>query len=86
MMRGIAYGSYCIFPFSKSLKGLYEKVNDEFEPLVVVNKIQRKILLYSQRARDSLQETLTVARNTYLSQKFCVVWLKSKQGKPKNET
>ncbi len=25
MMRGIAYGSYCIFPFSKSLKGLYEK-------------------------------------------------------------
>ncbi len=39
-----------VFPFSKSLKGLYEKVNDEFEPLVVVNKIQRKILLYSQRA------------------------------------
>lgn len=47
-----------------------KKVNDEFEPLVVVNKNpEEDIVVLSKSEWDSLQETLTVARNTYLSQK-----------------
>ncbi len=74
-----------VFPFSKSLKGLYEKVNDEFEPLVVVNKNpEEDIVVLSKSEWDSLQETLTVARNTYLSQKFA--WYGSSQSRANPRT
>lgn len=47
-----------------------KKVNDEFEPLVVVNKNpEEDIVVLSKSEWDSLQETLVVARNAYLSQK-----------------
>lgn len=73
--------------FRNHLKDYMKKVNDEFEPLVVVNKNpEEDIVVLSKSEWDSLQETLAVARNTYLSQKSYVVWLKSKQDKLKNET
>ncbi|ADE32276.1 Antitoxin of toxin-antitoxin stability system [Streptococcus suis GZ1] len=73
--------------FRNHLKDYMKKVNDEFEPLVVVNKNpEEDIVVLSKSEWDSLQETLAVARNTYLSQKSYVVWLKSKRDKPKNET
>ena len=48
-----------------------KKVNDEFEPLTVVNKrIQTKILWSSPKSEwDSLQETLRLAQNKELSDK-----------------
>ncbi|MBY4634650.1 type II toxin-antitoxin system Phd/YefM family antitoxin [Streptococcus suis] len=56
--------------FRNHLKDYMKKVNDEFEPLVVVNKNpEEDIVVLSKSEWDSLQETLTVARNTYLSQK-----------------
>ncbi|HFI0351115.1 TPA: type II toxin-antitoxin system Phd/YefM family antitoxin [Streptococcus suis] len=56
--------------FRNHLKDYMKKVNDEFEPLIVVNKNpEEDIVVLSKSEWDSLQETLTVARNTYLSQK-----------------
>ncbi|ATZ04490.1 type II toxin-antitoxin system Phd/YefM family antitoxin [Streptococcus suis] len=56
--------------FRNHLKDYMKKVNDEFEPLVVVNKNpEEDIVVLSKSEWDSLQATLAVARNTYLSQK-----------------
>ncbi|CYU43432.1 MULTISPECIES: type II toxin-antitoxin system Phd/YefM family antitoxin [Streptococcus] len=56
--------------FRNHLKDYMKKVNDEFEPLVVVNKNpEEDIVVLSKSEWDSLQETLVVARNAYLSQK-----------------
>ena len=56
--------------FRNHLKDYMKKVNDEFEPLVVVNKNpEEDIVVLSKSEWDSLQETLAVARNDYLSQK-----------------
>ncbi|HEL2109651.1 TPA: type II toxin-antitoxin system Phd/YefM family antitoxin [Streptococcus suis] len=56
--------------FRNHLKDYMKKVNDEFEPLVVVNKNpEEDIVVLSKSEWDSLQETLAVARNIYLSQK-----------------
>ncbi|MFI3160925.1 type II toxin-antitoxin system Phd/YefM family antitoxin [Streptococcus suis] len=64
-MEAIVY-SY----FRNHLKDYMKKVNDEFEPLVVVNKNpEEDIVVLSKSEWDSLQETLAVARNAYLSQK-----------------
>ena len=56
--------------FRNHLKDYMKKVNDEFEPLVVVNKNpEEDIVVLSKSEWDSLQEALAVARNAYLSQK-----------------
>lgn len=56
--------------FRNHLKYYMKKVNDEFEPLVVVNKNpEEDIVVLSKSEWDSLQETLVVARNSNLSQK-----------------
>ena len=56
--------------FRNHLKDYMKKVNDEFEPLVMVNKNpEEDIVVLSKSEWDSLQETLAVARNAYLSQK-----------------
>ena len=56
--------------FRNHLKDYMKKVNDEFEPLVVVNKNpEEDIVVLSKSEWDSLQETLAVSRNAYLSQK-----------------
>lgn len=56
--------------FRNHLKDYMKKVNDEFEPLVVVNKNpEEDIVVLSKSEWDSLQETLAVARNASLSQK-----------------
>lgn len=59
-----------------------KKVNDEFEPLVVVNKNpEEDIVVLSKSEWDSLQETLAVARNAYLSQKVLRGMAQVKAGK-----
>ncbi|HEM6187600.1 TPA: type II toxin-antitoxin system Phd/YefM family antitoxin [Streptococcus suis] len=67
--------------FRNHLKDCMKKVNDEFEPLVVVNKNpEEDIVVLSKSEWDSLQETLAVARNTYLSQKVLRGMAKVKTG------
>lgn len=47
-----------------------KKVNDEFEPLIVVNKNPNEnIVVLSQDSWESLQETIRVMENDYLSHK-----------------
>lgn len=47
-----------------------KKVNDEFEPLIVVNKNPNEnIVVLSQNSWESLQETIRVMENDYLSHK-----------------
>ncbi|HEL1761433.1 TPA: type II toxin-antitoxin system Phd/YefM family antitoxin [Streptococcus suis] len=68
--------------FRNHLKDYMKKVNDEFEPLVVVNKNpEEDIVVLSKSEWDSLQETLAVARNTYLSQKVLRGMAQVKAGK-----
>ncbi len=64
-MEAIAYSH-----FRNHLKYYMKKVNDEYETLIVVNKNpEEDIVVLSKSEWDSLQETLAVARNAYLSQK-----------------
>ena len=57
--------------FRNNLKSYMKKVNDEFEPLVVVNKNpDEDIVVVSKDEWDSIQETLCVMRNEYLSTKI----------------
>ncbi|HEM6082561.1 TPA: type II toxin-antitoxin system Phd/YefM family antitoxin [Streptococcus suis] len=68
--------------FRNHLKDYMKKVNDEFEPLVVVNKNpEEDIVVLSKSEWDSLQETLAVARNAYLSQKVLRGMAQVKAGK-----
>lgn len=65
-----ANGSSRLFNVSKSFEGLYEKVNDEFEPLAVVNKNpDEDIVVVSKSEWDSIQETLRIVQNKELSDK-----------------
>ncbi|HEM3704554.1 TPA: type II toxin-antitoxin system Phd/YefM family antitoxin [Streptococcus suis] len=73
--------------FRNHLKDYMKKVNDEFEPLVVVNKNpEEDIVVLSKSEWDSLQETLAVARNAYLSQKVLrgMVQVKAGQTQERN--
>ena len=56
--------------FRNHLKDYMKKVNDEFEPLTVVNKNpDEDIVVISKSEWDSLQETLRLAQNKELSDK-----------------
>lgn len=56
--------------FRNHLKDYMKKVNDEFEPLIVVNKNpDEDIVVLSKSEWSSIQETLAVAQNAYLSDK-----------------
>lgn len=56
--------------FRNHLKDYMKKVNDEFEPLIVVNKNpDEDIVVLAKSEWSSIQETLAVAQNAYLSDK-----------------
>lgn len=64
-MEAVAYST-----FRNNLKTYMKKVNDEFEPLIVVNKNpDEDIVVISKDNWDSLQETIKVMNNPYLSDK-----------------
>ncbi|MSU87130.1 type II toxin-antitoxin system prevent-host-death family antitoxin [Streptococcus dysgalactiae subsp. dysgalactiae] len=64
-MEAVVYSN-----FRNNLKDYMKKVNDEFEPLIVVNKNpDENIVVLSQDSWESLQETIRVMENDYLSQK-----------------
>lgn len=64
-MEAVAYSH-----FRNNLKDYMKKVNDEFEPLIVVNKNpDEDIVVISKNEWNSIQETLAVAQNAYLSEK-----------------
>jgi len=65
VMEAVVYST-----FRNHLKDYMKKVNDEFEPLTVVNKNpDEDIVVISKSEWDSLQETLRVAQNKELSDK-----------------
>lgn len=67
--------------FRNHLKDYMKKVNDEFEPLVVVNKNpDEDIVVISKSEWDSLQETLRIAQNKELSDKVLRGMQEVKQG------
>lgn len=56
--------------FRNNLKDYMKKVNDEYEPLMVVNKNPDKdIVVLSKENWDSIQETIRLMSNEYLSDK-----------------
>ena len=57
--------------FRNNLKEYMRKVNDDFTPLMVVNKNPNEdIVVLSKANWDSIQETLCVMNNAYLSDKI----------------
>ena len=56
--------------FRNNLKDYMKKVNDEYEPLMVVNKNpDEDIVVLSKENWDSIQETIRQMSNEYLSDK-----------------
>ena len=56
--------------FRNNLKNYMKKVNDEYEPLMVVNKNpDENIVVLSKENWDSIQETIRLMNNEYLSDK-----------------
>ena len=75
-MEAVVYST-----FRNHLKDYMKKVNDEFEPLVVVNKNpDEDIVVISKSEWDSLQETLRIAQNKALSDKVLRGMQEVKQG------
>ncbi|MGT2912088.1 type II toxin-antitoxin system Phd/YefM family antitoxin [Streptococcus cameli] len=75
-MEAVVYST-----FRNHLKDYMKKVNDEFEPLVVVNKNpDEDIVVLSKKEWDSLQETLRIAQNKELSDKVLRGMQDVKQG------
>ncbi|MDQ0221643.1 antitoxin YefM [Streptococcus moroccensis] len=76
VMEAVGYST-----FRNHLKDYMKKVNDEFEPLVVVNKNpDEDIVVVSKSEWDSLQETLRIAQNKELSDKVLRGMQDVKQG------
>lgn len=64
-MEAVVYST-----FRNNLKTYMKKVNDEYEPLMVVNKNpEENIVVLSKESWDSLQETMRIMSNSYLSDK-----------------
>ncbi|WP_165329227.1 type II toxin-antitoxin system Phd/YefM family antitoxin [Streptococcus tangpeifui] len=65
-MEAVVYST-----FRNNLKDYMKKVNNEFEPLIVVNKNpDEDIVVLSKSEWDSIQETLRISQNKYLSDKI----------------
>ena len=65
VMEAVLYST-----FRNHLKDYMKKVNEEFEPLTVVNKNpDEDIVVLSKSEWDSIQETLRIAQNKELSDK-----------------
>ena len=64
-MEAVVYSN-----FRNNLKDYMKKVNDEYEPLLVVNKNpDENIAVLSKENWDSIQETIRLMNNEYLSDK-----------------
>lgn len=64
-MEAVVYSN-----FRNNLKNYMKKVNDEYEPLLVVNKDpDENIVVLSKENWDSIQETIRLMNNDYLSDK-----------------
>ena len=64
-MEAVVYSN-----FRNNLKNYMKKVNDEYEPLMVVNKNpDENIVVLSKENWDSIQETIRLMNNEYLSDK-----------------
>ncbi|ADX23813.1 type II toxin-antitoxin system Phd/YefM family antitoxin [Streptococcus dysgalactiae subsp. equisimilis] len=64
-MEAVVYSN-----FRNNLKDYMKKVNDEYEPLMVVNKNpEENIVVLSKDNWDSIQETIRIMNNEYLSDK-----------------
>ena len=64
-MEAVVYSN-----FRNNLKNYMKKVNDEYEPLMVVNKNpDENIVVLSKKNWDSIQETIRLMNNEYLSDK-----------------
>lgn len=64
-MEAVVYSN-----FRNNLKDYMKKVNDEYEPLMVVNKNpDENIVVLSKENWDSIQETLRLMNNDYLAEK-----------------
>ena len=65
LMEAVVYST-----FRNHLKDYMKKVNDEFEPLAVVNRNpDEDIVVVSKSEWDSIQETLRIVQNKELSDK-----------------
>ena len=65
LMEAVVYST-----FRNHLKDYMKKVNDEFEPLAVVNKNpDEDIVVVSKSEWDSIKETLRIVQNKELSDK-----------------
>lgn len=65
-MEAVVYSN-----FRNNLKDYMKKVNDEYEPLMVVNKNPNEdIVVLSKENWDSIQETIRLMNNEYLSNKI----------------
>ena len=63
-MEAVVYSN-----FRNNLKDYMKKVNDEYEPLMVVNKNpDEDIVVLSKENWDSLQETIRLMNNDYLAE------------------
>lgn len=64
-MEAVVYSN-----FRNNLKNYMKKVNDEYVPLMVVNKNpDEDIIVLSKENWDSLQETIRLMNNKYLAEK-----------------
>lgn len=64
-MEAVVYSN-----FRNNLKNYMKKVNDEYEALMVVNKNpDENIVVLSKENWDSIQETIRLMNNEYLSDK-----------------
>ncbi|GAD46467.1 antitoxin of toxin-antitoxin stability system [Streptococcus anginosus T5] len=64
-MEAVVYSN-----FRNNLKHYMKKVNDEYETLMVVNKNpDENIVVLSKKNWDSIQETIRLMNNDYLSDK-----------------
>lgn len=57
--------------FRKNLKTYFRQVNDNSEPLIVINKNHKNnVVVLSKNEYDSLLETLSIQSNEYLMDKI----------------
>ena len=80
LMEAVVYST-----FRNHLKDYMKKVNDEFEPLAVVNKkTDEDIVVVSKSEWDSIQETLRIVQNKELSDKVLRGMAQVRAGETKN--
>lgn len=68
--------------FRNNLKSYMKKVNDDYQPIMVVNKNpDEDIVVISKEAWNNMQETLDILSNQYLTNKIMTGMEEVKSGK-----